>query len=108
MAGLLSIALFAGQAATIPQPFQGNWATTPAACGGEDTKGVIITPTTVNFYEAKGVVQSASLGAKGASAHVKFQGEGQEWFETIRFRIPAEGRLELRALGKSRVFERCR
>lgn len=53
MAGLLSIALFAGQAATIPQPFQGNWATTPAACGGEDTKGVIITPTTVTSMRQK-------------------------------------------------------
>jgi hypothetical protein len=91
----------------IPAPYLGSWSQDPAACGGEDTRGVTITPTHIDFYEARGTVRSASEGAKGASARVDFEGEGRKWQEGVRFRPLPGGKLELTALGGTHIFHRC-
>jgi hypothetical protein len=73
----------------------------------EDTRGVHVDARSISFYEAKGAVRSAFEGAKGASADIAFQGEGRSWEEQVRLRPLPQGRLELLALGRTEVLERC-
>jgi len=100
-------ASLAAQINALPDVVHGLWTTELAACGREDTKGVTIEPRAVTFYEARGAVISASQGSKGTSARVAFTGEGRSWNEAIRLHLLAKDRLELTALGRTQIFERC-
>ena len=91
----------------IPSVYHGYWSTDMTACGGEDTNGVRITASSIDFYEARGVVRSASQGAKGASATIDFTGEGDSWSESVRFRPLDRERLELTALNHTAIYSRC-
>ena len=93
--------------AALPQLYVGHWTDDLKACRGEDTRGVEIQPGSITFYEARGVVRSASEGAKGASAKVDFTGEGRAWTEAVRLRPLSGDRLELTALGRTRLFLKC-
>lgn len=92
---------------TIPSVYHGHWTTDLSECGGESTNGVHIRASGVDFYEARGVVRSASVGAKGATATVDFVGEGKSWTESTRFRPIGRNQLELNALGQTIVYRRC-
>jgi hypothetical protein len=81
----------------------GDWVIDRTRCGLEDTRGVHVDARSISFYEAKGAVRSAFEGAKGAA----FQGEGRSWEEQVRLRPLPQGRLELLALGRTEVLERC-
>jgi len=104
---VLSLGVSLAGDAVIPSLYHGQWTTDAAACGGEDTNGVHIGASTIEFYEARGVVKSASQGAKGASARVDFRGEGRNWSEAIRLRPVGTKKLELTALGHTAIYDRC-
>jgi len=92
---------------SLPAVYAGQWTDDLKSCGGEDVHGLTIQPGRITFYEADGVVRSASEGSKGASAKVDFTGEGRSWSEAVRLRPLPGNRLEITALGRTQVFLRC-
>ncbi|HET7709320.1 MAG TPA: hypothetical protein VFK50_07285 [Sphingomicrobium sp.] len=92
---------------TLPPKFVGAWAENLALCGKEDTRGVVIEPAAISFYEARGAVRAVSApAARMVSAVVDYAGEGRSWTETNLMQL-TDGTLTLTALGETTILRRC-
>jgi len=94
--------------AAIPQRYQGEWNSDPAACGtGNDESRLVIGADTIRFHESSGPVQSARMDGNELVVVARLTGEGETRDATYRFRISADGNT-LTDAGSGLARQRCR
>ncbi|HEY8603901.1 hypothetical protein [Tsuneonella suprasediminis] len=79
----------------IPISMRGRWGLVTADCerGRSDAKGLmIVSPTTITFYESVGQVSSIRSSSDGKLvARFSFSGEGMNWEREITFELSGDG-----------------
>ena len=103
------IACSASEETSFPLRFQGHWTDDLAACGGEDTRGIVITSDHLDYYDGKGRLLSLDhISDDAAQAEIAFEGEGEKWRETVKLSLKGDGRsIEAFMLGQNSTLQRC-
>ncbi|MDQ8029785.1 MAG: hypothetical protein REJ23_13755 [Brevundimonas sp.] len=109
LTAVLALGLMLSPSPTFPDRLLGQWTDDPANCGQEDTTGVRITPTAVQFYEATGTpTRLTQEGEILLLADMAYEGEGRRWTEVNSFELSRDGSsIRVRALGQLMVLEKC-
>jgi hypothetical protein len=108
-AALIAIASPAMASTSFPDSLQAQWTDNLANCGGEDTSGMLVSATSIQFYEAVGMPESVRTDETGTiTAKLTYRGEGKSWTETNQYVI-SKDRTSVRvtALGRSFTLKRC-
>ena len=108
-ASLLASTSPAVASASFPVSLQAQWTDNPSNCGGEDTGGMLVRGTSVQFYEAEGTLKSVRTEANGAiTAELAYRGEGRMWIESNRYVISKDRKsVRVTALGRLFTLKRC-
>jgi hypothetical protein len=95
---------------TIPNAFQGVWATSERHCSPGGESRLVISETGIDFYESRGRILGIAAAEETQLALIyEASGEGQVWLEARQFEISENGQTLTEVTGRRRglVRHRC-